>query len=246
MRPIAHATDLAGDDTAFLHACAIAAASGAPLVSIHAEPGVHGSLPDLARFPWAHGVSHRRICHTCCDDVADTLLDAIHTVEPQLVVCGTHARRGLAALGRESVAATVARNLPVPTLIVPNDSAGFVDASTGAITLRTLLVPAGSLPEARKGVAAARAFVALAGLRDATIELVHTGAAEPALAELGVPIVVERGSIEAAIQHAARTRTASAIVMVTHGHDGLRDVLVGSHTDHVIRDVRVPVLSMLA
>lgn len=247
MRPIAHATDLGGDDPAFLHACGLAAASRAPLVSIHAEPGPHGPFPATSRFAgWGDAIEHRRICHTCCDDVACTLLDAVRTVEPQLVVCGTHARRGFAALVHESVAATLARNLPVPTLIVPNDSTAFVDAATGAVALGTLLVPAGSFGEAARGIAAARMLAALAGAREVAIELVHTGPPDPALAELGVPIVIAHGTIERAICDTARTRGATLVVMTTHGHDGLRDILFGSHTEHVIREVRIPVLAVRA
>jgi nucleotide-binding universal stress UspA family protein len=32
--------------------------------------------------------------------------------------------------------------------------------------------------------------------------------------------------------------------MPTRGHDGLGDALLGSHTEHVIREARCPVLSV--
>ena len=41
---------------------------------------------------------------------------------------------------------------------------------------------------------------------------------------------------------AARAEEACLIVMSTRGHDGLGDVLFGSHTDHVLRDAICPVL----
>jgi len=146
---IAHTTDLSGDDNAaFIHACALAAASGARLVTIHANASQAevGRLPDakVLAARWSRPIEHERICHECCDDVSDTLVDAMLKVDPQLIVAGTHARHGLAAVFTGSVAEAVARNVTVPTLIVPNHGRGFVDTSTGKIDLRRVLVPAGS------------------------------------------------------------------------------------------------------
>lgn len=173
---IAFTTDLSGDDgVAFVHACALAAASGARLVSIHANAPAESAdrLPDAAKFAerWGVAIDHRRVCHECCDDVTDTLLDAIRGLAPQLVVCGTHARRGFSALVRGSIAAAVARNVEMPTLVIPNDAAGFVDVATGKIALRELIVPAGTRDEAIRGLAAARALAALVNRPDVRVEL---------------------------------------------------------------------------
>lgn len=248
---IAFCTDLSGDDRlAFLHACAIAAASGARLVTIHANAPAElaSRLPDaepLARR-WGKPIDHRRVCHECCDDVTDTLLDAIRGFAPQLVVCGTHARRGFAALVRGSIASALARNIVTPALIIPNDSTGFVDEATGVLTLRELIVPAGSHDEAVRGVAAARALGELIGDDSLPISVLHAGRDELDGTGLPQPVLRASGAIESAIVATAKARQGSAIVMVTHGHDGVRDVLAGSHTEHVIRDGHVPVLSVHA
>lgn len=230
MITIAHTTDLTGDDlAAFHHAAALAAASGARLVTIHGNAAAAevSRLPDAAPLAarWGRPIQHQRICHECCDDVADTVLDAVREVAPQLLVVGTHARHGLAAMLVGSVAEAVARNVAVPTLIVPNHVRGFVDRETGAIDLLRVLVPAGDTDEAERGRTAARALVALAGAR-AEIEILH----------------VAHGRIVEAILSEARERQASVIVMVTRGHDGLADVLLGSRTEHLVRDADVPVL----
>lgn len=227
---IAHTTDLTGDDlAAFHHAAALAAASGARLVTIHGNAAAAevSRLPDAAPLAarWGRPIQHQRICHECCDDVADTVLDAVREVAPQLLVVGTHARHGLAALLAGSVAEAVARNVAVPTLIVPNHVRGFVDRETGAIDLQRVLVPAGDTAEAERGLTAARALVALAGAR-AEIEILH----------------VAHGRIAEAILAEARKRQACVIVMVTRGHDGLADVLLGSRTEHLVRDADFPVL----
>jgi len=170
--PIAHTTDLSGDDSAaFVHAAALAAASGARLITLHGNPGAvdAAALPDAAGLAarWHRPIEQQRICHECCDDVADTLLDALRGIAPALVVAGTHARHGLASLLHGSVAEALVRNLSVPTLVVPNHGRGFVDPATGAITLRRIVVAA---VDGDDGLAAAHALVALAAVRGTAIE----------------------------------------------------------------------------
>lgn len=231
-RAIVHTTDLTGDDiAAFHHAAALAAVSHAPLITIHGNAGTAdpSRLPDAAPLAalWGRTIAQQRICHECCDDVTDTLLDAIRRTDPRLIVAGTHARHGLAALVAESVAEAVARNVAVPTLVVPNHVRGFVDPATGAIDLGRVLVPAGTDADAERGLRAARTLAELAGV-SATIDVLH----------------VTHGRITDAIVSEARARRACAIVMVTHGHDGLTDALIGSHTERVIREVGCPVLAV--
>jgi nucleotide-binding universal stress UspA family protein len=230
---IAHATDLSGDDqSAFHHACALAAASGARLVTVHASaaPIDPGSLPDAAALAarWSRAIEHVRVDHQCCDDAADTVIDAICRIAPDLVVTGSHGRRGLAALLAGSVAEAVARNVVALTLIVPNRVRGFIDTETGAIDLARILVAAGDAAETAVGMNAARAFAALAGAPDAEIISVHVDAAR----------------VADGIVAAARDRSACLIAMATRGHDGLADVLRGSHTEQVLRDAGCPVLSV--
>jgi nucleotide-binding universal stress UspA family protein len=246
---IAHACDLTGDDTAaFVHASALAAASGARLVSIHVTgPGESAAeLPDAAALAarWGRPITHERRCHDCCDEPADALLDALRALRPALVVLGTHARHGLAALVRASVSEAVARNVDVPALVVPNRSRGFVDAETGAIDLRRVVIPAGNLAEATRGIAAAEQLLALTGAPGAELELVHVGTPDPSLANLGRPITHVGGPLEQAIVELARARDACVIVMPTRGHDGIGDIVLGSHTERVIREATCPVLSV--
>jgi nucleotide-binding universal stress UspA family protein len=246
---IAHATDLTGDDEgALVHATALAAAGGARLVTVHGNPGLAtaAQLPDAAALAarWGRTVAHQRLCHECCDDVEDTVLDALHRLRPDLVVVGTHGRHGFAALLRGSVSEAIARNLDVPALVVPDASRGFVDPATGDIDLGCILIPAGDRSDAERGIDAARSFVALAGARGAELEIVHVGDDDPALGFAGVTVTRAHGKLEHAISEAAQARRACLIVMATRGHDGVGDVLLGSHTERVIREVACPVLSV--
>lgn len=246
---IAHATDLTGDDVpAFIHASALAAASASRLVTVHgnAAPETTAQLPDATELAtrWARTIDHVRLCHECCDDVEDTVIDAIHRLKPGLVVLGTHARHGLRALLHGSVGEAIARNLAVPALIVPNQTRGFVDAATGAIDLRRIVIPAGDVAQAQRGLAAARNLLALVGVAHGELEIVHVGDEDPAIALLGVPVTHARDDVDDAILGVAKQRHACLIVMPTHGHDSLGDVLLGSHTERVIRESECPVLSV--
>jgi nucleotide-binding universal stress UspA family protein len=246
---IAHATDLTGDDAAaFIHASALAAASASRLVTVHgnAAPDTASQLPDATELAtrWARAIDHVRMCHECCDDVEDTVIDAIHKLKPDLVVLGTHARHGMRALLHASVGEAIARNATAPVLIVPNQCRGFVDVATGAIDLQRVLLPAGTVTQALRGLAAARSLLALAGVANAELELVHVGPDDPALAQLGVPLTRVSSGLESAIVGVARERRACLIVMPTRGHDSVGDVLLGSHTERVVRDANCPVLSV--
>ena len=231
---IAYATDLTGADaTAFVHATALAVASGAQLVTIHGNPdrATPAALPDAAALArrWGRTVSQDRRCHDCCDDVADTVLDALADLQPDLVIVGGHGRHGLSALVHGSVGQTIARNLDVPVLVVPNGCRGFVDVATGAIDLGRIVVPAGNDDDERRGRDAARTLITLADAGDAALEIVH---------------VADTARIEQTILELAAAHRACVIVMPTRGHDSVGDVVLGSHTERVIREAACPVLSV--
>lgn len=246
---IAHATDGTGDDeAAFVHASALAAAGGARLVTVHghAPQDAAPRLPDAAVLAarWGRPIAHERRCYECSGDVTEAVLGALRELLPGLVVLGTHGRHGLAALLRGSVGEALARNLAAPALVVPDRVRGFVNAASGAIELRRIVIPARSAAEATPGLAAARSLLAIAGVIGTRIEILHVGDEDPRLAELGVEVVREQGGLEEVILDVARAHHTSLIVMPTRGHDGLGDVLLGSHTEHVIRGAGCPVLTV--
>ena len=246
---IAHATDLTGDDDpAFVHATALAVAARAQLVTIHGNPAhaIAAELPDATALAarWGHVIAHDRRRHEYCEDIADTVLDALHELRADLVVVGTHGRHGFSALAHASIGATIARNLDCPVLIVPNRARGFVDAATGAVDLSRIVIPAGNPDEAQRGIHAARSLAAIAHTPGMTLELVHVGDDDPLLARSGTIVTRTQGKLEDAILAVAGARQACLIVMPTRGHDGVGDVLFGSHTERVIRDSSCPVLAV--
>ena len=256
MRDIAFTTDLSDDEgPALATAVALAAASGAKLVSIHATAGAGSDGDDIApaeqlAVRWGTPIAHRVMTHACCDDVVDTLLDALRRVEPALVVTGTHGKSSLWQLLSGSVAEGVARNVRMPTLVVPLAGRGLADRETGALDLRRIVVPAGDAESAKAGLEAAAWLASLARSRDVEVVLLHIddGTPMPDAGESpqGVRVTrrVESGALEASISRVASEVSACAIVMATRGHDGLTDTLLGSHTERVLRHVECPVLAV--
>lgn len=251
---IAHLTDLSGnDEVAFLHAVALAAGSGARLASVHAcvGPRPERELPDasevLARWSRNVTLEHERIEHECCDDVVDTLLDAIEHLQPDLVVAATHSRSWLGRLLSGSVAEGVARNLRMPTLLIPLEGSCFADDTNGQVALKRVLVPVGDLAEAERGVRAAVDFVRLCGASRVELVLMHAGDGPvPSVSSVDSQFSIVSRAYAASIADAVRGAVAELdpdlVVMGTHGHDTLDDVILGSQTERVLHSATRPML----
>lgn len=254
---IVHASDFTGDDAAAsLHAAALAS-RGARLITLHARPAGHdehapspGASELAAR--WGRPIGHELVqIASTADEIsegtADSLIEALRELRPELIVVGTHARHGIAAWIRGSISEAIARNVAVPVLVVPNRARGFVDPRDGTVDLRRIVVPADHAEAARRGAEAARWLAQLAGHAAGPADelvIVHAGLPDPDLHRLGIPVLGIEGALEDAIAEAARGRDACLIAMATRGHDGLGDVLRGSHTERVIREASCPVLSV--
>lgn len=255
MTTIALTTDLSVEEgRALMTAAALAAQSGARLVSVHASLGDEGgfvspNVLDLARA-WGRAIEHVPMIHRCCDDVTNTVLDALRRIEPSLVVAGTHGRSGWLQLFAGSVAEGVARNVEVPTLLVPLEGRALVDASSGVLRFERVLVPVGDAEAARQALQATAWLMRMAGLEQLDVVLAHVEDGTPFVEVGPVPegLRTERralaGSIESSIAALATEMDASLVVMATRGHDGLLDAIAGTHTERVVRQVSCPVLSV--
>jgi nucleotide-binding universal stress UspA family protein len=254
-RRIAHAAaESDANEPGFVHAVALASQTGARLTSIHAcaagAPPV--DLPHASTLLTRWGLleeraPHDRVQHSCCESVDETLLDALHRLMPDLVIASTHARSGIARLLLGSVAEGVARNLKVPTLLLPLGGRQIVEAQTGAVRLERMLLPAGNARDAQRAVDAAVAFARMAGYERAELVLLHVADGTPwpnpqAPAGFELKRCDGDGPLERAIARAAEERNPDVLVMVTRGHDGPADVLLSSHTERVLHTCRRPLL----
>lgn len=264
---LAHVTDLGRDDQpAFAHAVLLAQRSASTLVTIHANYGgaKAASLPRAAdlllrwgKLPasgsegeeqWL-GMRHEQLVDSASDDVVDTLLEAIQRTQPQLLIATTRKRSTLDRLVLGSVASALALQIDIPTLILPLGARPFVQADTGELQLERILVAAGDEPAARAGAAHAAWVAEIAGASKVEIELLEvTSSNKPLDTTFAVParmqVRVNRisGSFEEQFLARAESWPADLMVIATRGHDSPRDVLLGSHAEHVLHGARCPVL----
>jgi nucleotide-binding universal stress UspA family protein len=193
-----------------------------------------------------------RITHTLheCpghDEIADELIAACESLKPELLVMATHGRTGLARVFAGSIAEAVARNVATPSLLLPLEARGIVDPQSGALALRHVLIAGGSQRDAQLGVDAAAWFARAAGVSEAKLSLLHVDDGSPtpsvaAPAGLSLDVYVRRGALESAVTSVEHERHPNLVVMVTHGHDQLRDVLMSSHTERVLHEAKLPLL----
>ncbi len=243
---IAHTTDRSGDDRAALvHAAALAAASGARLITVHgnAPPDVAAALPDAAPLAqaWGRPIVHERRCHECCDDVTDTVLDALAAIAPALVVTGTHARHGVSAWVRGSIGWALARNLTVPTLVVPNHGRGFVDERTGALALARVVLIVDGRAAADDAAVAARAIAALGAGPPAATTVVAVGGAATVTVRGATVVTTSAHDVEATLTRVL-AEVQPALVVLPHRLHAGHAPLLGSRAESVAHHAGCPVL----
>jgi nucleotide-binding universal stress UspA family protein len=112
---------------AFDHALALSKSCGAELVAVHAVPRTEAFGQDAGpRLTWTSRLRLRaeqagvpfsvKIQH---GDPADTVLLHVRTLVPDIIVVGTHQRRGLDRLRGGSIAERIAAKATVPVLVIP-------------------------------------------------------------------------------------------------------------------------------
>ena len=110
-------------------------------------------------------------------------------------------------------------------------------ASLWLLNVVRLVYPTGELGTAAPPVSEADATEAS---RVALDQLVHTGIGD----QVPTATLVRVGLAAEEIVAAARELAIDLIIISTHGHTGLRHVLLGSTTEHVVRRAPCPVLTV--
>ncbi|MBN8587985.1 MAG: universal stress protein [Rhodothermia bacterium] len=202
-------------------------------------------------------------------DVANALIRYANEMEIDLVVMGTHGRKGISRLLMGSVAEKVVREANCPVLTVrPNTHLVKPEL------IRQIVVPTDLSKHAKMAFKVARHLAARHG---ATIHLLHVVKEEglppfydpywsynqdkeamhskiyPLLSkfteEVQVPsarvdYVIRFGTPETEIADFAHQINADLIVIPTHGLTGLAHFLMGSVTEKVLRSSNIPVLTI--
>lgn len=273
LRRIALPLDLErGSEQPFVHALAIALHCGAGLHVVHVHPrgttapydqrlpGVKQALVDWGLLAsdattadiLGLGIRVELDDIVISDDsqVAHAAAIEVASLSPDLLVLGTHRRRGLAQLLHPSVAERIARINRVPALFLGHKDPGWIDPATGKGHLRRVVAPVGGDVDADTVVRLASRWLPDLGSGRFDLTLVHVGAEAPepppaAGFEGTVRAVAHNvGDIVAGVQAEVELEQADLILMCSHGHDSWLDDLAGSKTEQVVRWTTTPVLAV--
>lgn len=196
-------------------------------------------------------------------NAAPTILEYADEHDVDLIVMGSHGRRGFRRFVLGSVTAEVVRHASCPVLVVRHEP----DAPPPR-DVNQVIVPV-DFSAATDGALAVASE--LAGTLDVPIELLH--AVEPIpYVQMAYPIAVDDGefrahaerrldelanrmssshdirrtivvdTVEGAVAGAAERITEPLVVMASHGHSGLTRALLGSTTERLLRRAPCPVL----
>ncbi len=185
-------------------------------------------------------------------DVADAIAGYLVKRPVDMLVLATEPRTGLASWIKPSTAVQASRKMAVPTLFVPAGTHGCVSLENGKVTMEQVLIPVDHVPPV--GGAIERGLRAITGFGDAQsrLTLLHVGP-ESEFPEVHVPtgpwnIVrsCRQGNPVTEILAAAEESNANLLIMVTKGTEGFLDMLRGTTTEQVLRNVHCPVLSIPA
>jgi nucleotide-binding universal stress UspA family protein len=165
-----------------------------------------------------------------------------------LMVLATHGREGLPRWVRPSIAEAMSRRSATQTLFIPPHGRGFVDAATGELDLKRILVPVDHSPPPTAALSALREFCGALGV-EPEIHILHIGdkalllpAAKPPTHRITMDH--RSGNVVDGILHAAGELGANLICMATAGHDGILDTIRGSTTERVLRQAPCPMLAV--
>jgi len=145
----------------------------------------------------------------------------------------------------------VLRRARVPTLLIGPHSRGFVDAQSGKIRLRRILLPVAPEPEPSPAwtLNMLSSLLSPLGVSGDSFELIHVAGEMPDIMdEAGKTWKVEhlKGPIVETIVRVAKERAFDLIAMATAGNHGFLDGLRGSTTSQVVADAPCPVLALPA
>ncbi len=255
---ILHATDLRPEGgTAFEHGVALARELKARLVSVHASApdadtrAMPAATTLLERWGDESEVDHETIEHVCCEDPIDTLLDVMHSVDHDLIVVGSHQRKGVERLVSGSVSESVILNSKKPVLVVPVGKPGFVEDASGKVTIDKIVVPAKSHEELQAVQAALMRHVPDVKNRKLDLYVVVVGDAEGVGAsQMSTPdgarwtwhTLHKNGKLAESISEAVDEVGADLLAMATQGQNSLLDTVVGTNTLQAMRTTDVPLL----
>jgi nucleotide-binding universal stress UspA family protein len=267
-RSILVPTDFSQDaHVAFAHALRLALAANAEHDVLHVEP-----WNDQADWHWAPAVTdtlarwdfvrpgasaadleklgiRARRTMAVGERPESAILEEMAASHADLLVLSTLGRAGLARWLQPSVVSPVLRKRPVPMLLLPAGSRGFVDVDSGETRLRRILLPIDRTPNPAPGFDVAVGVAHALGGDDVQLATLHVGdAAHPEVELLrpkpGWKVMhwTSPGAVVDEVLETANHWDADLIVAVSEGRRGWLDGVRGSTIERLWKRTRAPIL----
>lgn len=266
---VLHPTDFSeGSKVAFHHALKAALLAKSELTLLHVStdgasewtdfPGVRETLERWKLLPKGSpksavadlGIDVRKVVARKGDPV-EAVLGFLEVHPAELIVLATHQREGRVRWLDKSVAEPVARRAEELTLFIPGDSEGFVSGDDGSVALNRILIPIAVSPRPQPALDAAARLVAGMSCPSGIFTLLHVGQANtmptircPEVAGWEWKKELRSGNVIETIVDTSKEFKADLIVMATDGRNGFLDGLRGSHSERVLRQIRVPLMTV--
>jgi nucleotide-binding universal stress UspA family protein len=174
------------------------------------------------------------------------ILEEVGETQPDLIIMGRHGYTGLTRLLMGSVTARVIGHSPVSVLVaprgVPLSFARLLVASDGSPFSEVAWDEALSLAKAMGSTLVGVAVAASDRDIPAATEAARSLEAAASQAGITLDTMIPLGRPEEGIVKAAEFKSASLIIVGSHGRTGLKRLLMGSVAERVIGHAKCPVL----
>lgn len=184
-------------------------------------------------------------------DKFSSLVQQLNQNVPDILVLATHQLEGLSRWLHQPIAEPLARQAGCPTLFVPPESNGWVSLEDGSVNLERILIPITHLIPPQSAIDHAVDLTRLLAVNRIEWKIFHVGEKEE-MPAVYLPTQegwqwekrARPGQLVEQILEMAEEFSPHLMVMMTEGHHGLFDILLGSTTERVLRGVRCPVLAI--
>ena len=268
---ILHPTDFAeASAPAFRHALRLAVAARAHFYMLHIAPATAGEIGDWSAFPGVRStlaewgmlpadatpaavyqqlgvrVTKAELPHR---EPVDGILRYLGDNPSDFLVLAPDLRASGGPRHKHSVSFPLARRTGLPCLFVPAAMPGFVEARTGAATLRHLLFAAEAGVDGRRAGIMARRLVDGLGCSEARLHLIHPeGSEAPAVADAWPEAQVAHLEVAdlspGTIGAKATELGVDLVVLASREHNGVFDQFRGDGTEELLRAVKRPLLTV--
>jgi len=184
-------------------------------------------------------------------DPVEAVVGFLKTHAVDLIVLATSNQEDRVSWLGKSVAQPLARRAAEMTLFLPDGSNGFVSQTDGSVSLQRILIPVAETPRPQPAIEAVCRLVKGLNCPQGTFTLIHAGqpGSFPRIRQRDIPgwewkKEVRSGDTIQTIVDTANEIEADLVVMATDGRSGFLEGLRGSHSERVLRQTGVPLLTV--